>query len=159
MEYYTKYLPFRGNLENGSKFIDKSGAIQIFERAEYLNPSKGVLWMDQNMWPHYASECIGPVKLFLCSNEIKIGDILKCKTASGKWTDVEVGGEPNKFMNDPDYFKVIGEISSEAIWIAEGMKLTEDEVKIRDLNNEHGSASSVQRVVVFVKCPTCGRFQ
>jgi hypothetical protein len=50
-----------------------------------------------------------------------------------------------------NWFKVIGEISSEATWVTEGMEFNESEV-MEVYSREIG------RVEYQIKCPTCGRF-
>jgi len=69
----------------------------------------------------------GPYNLFLCSRDIQAGDEVQSKlgTLDGK---VEHKFQLEEALKEDVWFKVIGEISPEAIWVKEGDEFDEDEI-------------------------------
>lgn len=99
-----------------------------------------------------------PIKLFLCSRDIQVGDkvnnnniIKTIEQNKGSnpdeiklleddlthWFTFEQGG----LSTNKDTFKVIGEISPDAIWVKEGDEFDEDKLCVR-LTNMHGALNN-----------------
>lgn len=108
-KYFTKYLP----IENGFKRVVKNAqGIPIDHEQE--------------------------VKLFLCSKDIQIGD--KVQYPNGVVIDnLQIPQEDIdllKFLpNGP--FKVIGEVSKDAVWVTEGMEFDENEIDEASILNAY----------------------
>jgi hypothetical protein len=87
------------------------------------------------------------VKLFLCSRDIQVGDEVKILNES--WEGIYKAGMDTEYM-----FKVIGEVSPEAVWVKEGMEFEEDAVQQwwapEDANTDH--------YVMKIQCPNCKTF-
>lgn len=158
--YFTKYLPLDGEIKDGDLIRGDNG--EIF-------PAR---WIPKNTTQKY--------KLFLCSRDIQIGDVFR-STRTNPTKDlislqlpepVENGAFPLYcyYTNDGEYiqwvpynegYKIIGEISPEAIWVKEeGMDFDEDEIykamwspKFKTFGHSPG-----MEVRIKIKCPTCGSF-
>lgn len=139
MKFFAKYLPVEGEINIGD-YVQYEGF------THYV--SKAVL-------ESYPTE-VEKVKLFLCSRDIQVGD--EIYTDDPFWpqfTKLQYEQE-NKDMDEPrttECFKVIGEISPNAIWVKEG-----DEF---DYPNE----CTIPMVEMFqkqayclIKCPCCKQF-
>ena len=105
-KYFTKYLPVEGKIL-GCKRSECAGMCSAKE------PLK--------------SNCdnSGPHKLFLCSLEIQVGDLIG-SSKNGLFTATEHHVEKHKGA----YFKIIGEVSPAAVWVTEGMEFDEEQVRI-----------------------------
>lgn len=130
--YFAKYLPAKGEIKDGQLGISVNGA--LYTHHEHLGKEYGK-----------------PVKLFLCSRDIQVGDKVLCpmpyqndrleefiivERPAGYNLDMLVGiFSDGRQMTEPAYlnqstFKVIGEISPEATWVKEGDEFDEEEIGI-----------------------------
>lgn len=157
--YFTKYLPVEEETEEGDYYISHL----------HTTPEKmgGI-----NLW----SFPIQKVKLFLCSRDIQIGDkVRKQDSEEFEWTMMMDSCIPSDKV-----FKVLGEVSPQAIWVKEGDEFSEEEIGIQTFYtyDENGSGlrsglakvgesifvggrgviTSIDKVIVLIKCPTCGTF-
>lgn len=113
------------------------------------------------------------VKLFLCSRDIQAGDTF-FDNVGRKWENAEecyakVAREANEknFEYGKGSYKIIGEISPNAIWVKEGDEFDEEEInKMADLSSTfhdnfepwiEGRENLGYKCVVFIKGP-CGHF-
>jgi len=199
--YFAKYLPVEGEIKKGDKF--KRGEDDICTFLKWLQPledgrKKSLV---QNSWAGdkgihaYFGQDIKPVKLFLCSKDIRVGDevwspdsnrnmeldkfTLTAKAGDKSEASFAEGTNPKYNNGNPIYlsyltFKVIGEISTEAIWVTEGMEFDEDEVEIwwynilKDKFTPHKYEPSDEYTDLVdnpalekrprIKCPTCKMF-
>lgn len=83
----------------------------------------------------FASKTPTKLKLFLCSSDIQIGDKVKYKNIMPSIELLVVEGQPKDIfettlgeVEDRGGFKVIGEISPEALWVKEGDRFSEEEI-------------------------------
>lgn len=129
-KYFTKYLPVEGEIKEGDKTFECNG----------------------NLLPHTISkdELLFAIaqgdkkaKLFLCSRDIQVGNKVKVTKDSIHWfddvvtdivekgyfTDSQEGAGSGYFYTSNQIFKVIGEISPEAVWVKEGDEFDEDEIE------------------------------
>ncbi|HEY4062284.1 MAG TPA: hypothetical protein VGM30_10310 [Puia sp.] len=82
---------------------------------------------------------------------LSIGDHVAFETASGSWGRLKIGGEPEKFIKDPDYYLIVGELSPEADWVIDQQEFDDEEITIYD-NQIHDLS------MVHIKCPTCKHY-
>lgn len=181
--YFAKYLPVEGEIKMGDKIIH--GNVQLKEGWNWgyhdINNEEDVAHftkikelMENSKHPFPKQVMTKIVKLFLCSRDIQVGDVVHypgfdlpfkvCNKESDE--DIQWG-----FLKDvkEKHFKIIGEISPEAIWVKEGDEFDEDDFSIEFLrfecynyNGEHigkdcsckgGDMREVNRIKI--KCPTC----
>lgn len=145
MKYFTKYLPVEGKAKQGYHIDIRSQEI-IYYNGDYGETKP---------------EFLRPVKLFLCSKDIQVGDKVND-------IDVPVDSINNGFI----YFgalsirvpvekasKVIGEISPEAVWVKEGMEFDEEDVRWKYENFpslSHWMPNALKTVAI--KCSQCNTF-
>lgn len=132
MKKFAKYLPVKGEIKKGDYFYDGSenGVFQAQIDMEQKGGCK-------------------KVKLFLCSRDISIGDKVRRPSGFSERPDLEftvnsIGERDGKKLykeGDENYhtkgteentYKVIGEISPDAIWVTEGMEFEDDEINIEN---------------------------
>ena len=186
MKYFTKYLPVEGEIKEGDRVIHPDGEVRkCIEIIKKDIKENDLIVMTENSG-HYRDKC-KKVKLFLCSRDIKVGDKVKVDVLdNGKLNDftfknIDIDeGLPvwefegvGLFNYFPGYdeelppFKVIGEISPDAIWVKEGDEFDEEEIERLDRANgrkytkeQYESLVKLtghpkEPVFVQIKCPTC----
>jgi hypothetical protein len=142
MKYFAKYLPVEREIKEGYCIDTKNNKI-VYYNGDYGEKR-----------PDY----LKPTKLFLCSRDIQVGDKVWAEDTSkhnlklndfGIVLSLEFGGikvRPQTLSQEyirygkDEVIKVIGEISSKAIWVKENDEFDENEIKISD----------------YPKCPKCG---
>ncbi len=113
----------------------------------------------------------------LCSRDIQVGD--EIYNNGGKLEfPVQSEREKEVFTRNGSFFKVIGEISPNAIWVKEGDEFEESEIgywfsgmsnatPLSELSNNDKSQESKKLAIerfqnkfkpVYLKCPTCNHF-
>lgn len=141
-KYFTKYFPVEGEIKEGDRYFRDGSLVIIAARKsdiEYCNNNPS----------------IEKVKLFLCSRDIQVGDegvyyagvLLPDKIEQSV---LGLADRPNEF------YKAIGEVSPEAVWVTEGMEFDEEELyyeggfqgTIPDNYTEIGGK-------IEFRCPTC----
>jgi len=101
-KYFAKYLPVEG---------------EIKEDYMALNPSNNkIVRVNKACLKNLVTSEWKKVKLFLCSKDIQVEDYKE----PGKIYIFHDGSE--------EPFKVIGEISPDAVWVTEGMEFDDDEL-------------------------------
>lgn len=128
--YFAKYLPVEGEIKEGDWYIPKSSKLilqSLMTEVSYGVPIAGIIMNTTKQLSHtFHSEPLQKVKLFLCSRDIKVGDIVKDSLFNEHLvTDNYMG---NKHQWEGNWFKVIGEVSPEAKWVKEGDEFGEDEL-------------------------------
>lgn len=163
MKYFTKYIPVEGE-----RIIKKSNS--ILSRLYTLDPI--IQSMEKSSF-----------KLFLCSRDIQVGDKVRSFNYPDNEAEVEnlrvskksVGLEDHseiyhlvdlKYKEGDiqtsaisQFFKVIGEVSPEAIWIKEGMEF--DGIEVSLTQNQYipiGWHGDNNPKTVYIKCPQCNTF-
>lgn len=96
--------------------------------AKYLPEGKQYPCNCKIIYDKVYNNCCG-VKLFLCSRDIQVGDKITLDGIS--FTEFTRLKELSKVYAPKfdSYFKVIGEISPEAIWVKEGDEFEEEDIK------------------------------
>lgn len=122
--FFAKYIPVEGEIKPKDFYSQsyQEGQIGQANEGDYLDGA----YKDKQK-----------VKLFLCSRNIQVGDIIKWASPlekSGYATSIPIPNESElrlakSNMQEYRYFKVIGEISLSATWIKEGDKFAEDEMQ------------------------------
>lgn len=170
MKYFTKYLKVEGKATvNGCNQCEIGEVIKIREdNYRYLGNNE-----------------FEKVKLFLCTRDIQVGDEIVCDEDISKKAVVESltsSGLIRLRVNKEFYtevqnscFKVIGELSKDAIWITEGMEFEEEDIN-RQFYDDSGSSESCwfnynklhteedwaetpeDWKRIQIKCPTCKTF-
>ncbi len=162
-KYFAKYLPVEGEIKDDDHFEEED-----ITGKKYILKNLGPL----SLLPHDHLKRRQKVKLFLCSKDIEVGDIVKEQLLNGELEDFTI-----HTLNDIDLdkqFKVIGEITSDAIWVKEGDEFIAEGVEcevfpIHTHNfDEEGPNSTiiytdkegniVETPIFLIKCPTCKRF-
>jgi len=153
MKYFARFLPVLGEIKEGDKA---------------LNPSnKKVVKVNVACLKHLVDDKWKKVKLFLCSRDIQIGD--EYYNSIGYKVDHTWDEEAiQDFKDFPDnIFKVIGEISEDAIWVKEGDEFDEYKSLFRDEDgniwkDKYGAGKMGYPGELFeicrVRCPTCKQF-
>jgi len=137
-KYFTRHLPVEGEVQDGDWFFFEGRNLPL--RKDSKLEAECPLSTDDN--PKIK------VKLFLCSRDIQVGDkgynpnpyrnyeleeIIICETPEGYKLGFLTANYPDGHNKVPFYvpqpFKIIGEISPEAMWVKEGDEFDEDEVK------------------------------
>lgn len=141
--YFTKYFPTKGR-------INKEGTNVMFKI--------GGKWTEPCDFDSFIGPAIQEVAggvLFLCSKDIKVGDIVDELLNTGEYEKFEIH-TPND-VNLERQFKVIGEISPDALsFVKEGDEFEHDELFA---NGVGLNWSPIHTNYKFqVKCPTCGHF-
>ncbi len=117
--YFTKYLPVEGDVEFGDKYKLLGNRYDVFTSSEQ-NPGqgKGVLEKVKQ-------------QLFLCSEDIAIGDVAMEQLVNGTYDSFPID-TPNDIYADMiakhTQFKVIGPVSCSAGWVKEGDEFREDQI-------------------------------
>lgn len=128
--YFAKYLPAKGEIKDGQLGISVNGA--LYTHHEHLGKEYGK-----------------PVKLFLCSRDIQVGDRVINESIRSKFDEFTVVERPEGYnldfhigiytdgtlMKEPAYlgspFKIIGAISPDALgYVKEGDEFDEEEIGI-----------------------------
>lgn len=157
-KYFAKYLPEEGEI----KFKDLKFGLKVATPSEYgrgyianHNHTEDSVMVIYNMEEegYYKLSELKLLKLFLCSRDIQVGDKVR-HTVSGEevlWTDMDT-----EFRSVEMYFKVIGEISPDALsYVKEGDEFDEKDVKLVVFGTNAGPISSYYEI----KCPCCGDFK
>lgn len=126
MKYFAKYLPVEGKIKNGDRVIDYEIAPDMI--LDYIEGDKFMNDISEEVTlPKWKTRFnFQKVKLFLCSRDIQVVDEAWFKDLNGEYQK-ETCNYIENYTND--CFKVIGEISPEAIWVKEGNEFDEDEVQ------------------------------
>lgn len=119
MKYFTKYLPVERELKS-----------QIWQWYNNVNNTGWELISCSDM-DAIIAHGLEPqprfrrVKLFLCSRDIQVGDKVKSPVY-----EEDLVAKSHELLNGAYHncFKVIGEISLDAVWVTEGMEFEEDDV-------------------------------
>lgn len=155
--YFAKWLPVEGEAKEGEFcLIEDDDGVKIgYLPLQKKHQQEGTLKITK-------------VKLFLCSRDIQVGD----KVNEGVIVDsIEMGSGENHYPKElivwhvnkddnsikywlklKDCFKVIGEISSDAIWVKEGDEFEEEEIHRRFAPREWPTGT------VALRCSTCKTF-
>lgn len=159
--YFTKYLPVEGEMTCSGEC--KSQFKFAHKPAKECINCGGLLTQDN--------------KLFLCSRDIQVGDDIQHTSGENGVCD-EIIGDALHFSGDIEghyssinqWFKVIGKISPDAVWVTEGMEFDDDEIgffiaEIFDEESENDSIidyktwSKTEGIkYIGIKCPTCKQF-
>ncbi len=114
--YFTKYLPVEGDIKIGDTFFTRH-----FRLGECVSEEQSVGLKEKDA---------KLAKLFLCSRDIQVGD--KLTGWSNKTYHIAIEEDIELFKNagvTDDIFKVIGEISPDAIWVKEGDEFEEEDLQ------------------------------
>jgi len=109
-KYFAKYVPIEGKVKEGYH-LDKNKNEIIYYNGDYGDVKPSFLI---------------PVKLCICTREIKIGDM--AKDTKQPLTDfyvdekdiIRIKSGTDELYSQMDLYKVVGKISSEASWVKEG---------------------------------------
>lgn len=163
--YFAKYLPVEGEIKEGDYIDTLGGVIQKLHKGEIPFPFSK---------KH---------KLFLCSRDIQVGDKVERFESDSYWGEYHKGKEVREIKPTAkgsldngesllillggggevvgnwfymrEFFKVIGEISPEAIWVKEGDEFEDIEI------NKYAQVWDTRvgyREFVQIRCPTCKNF-
>lgn len=144
MKYFAKYLPVEGEIKEGDLIRNNLDGL-VGNTIRSLNAGE------------LKDKEYSKVKLFLCSREVsfdnyelpKLFDVHKLQKEYNKYSDdltFEQWFNTNiKWIQSIGAFKVIGEISKEAIWVIEDMEFYDEDIQLRGCLQD----------LVLIKCPTC----
>lgn len=160
--YFAKWIPVEGEIKEGDWFLWKdegTDSPHLFRCVgltgeDHLqvkwSKETGCYWRDtlnESGYGDWNKAFAKKVKLFLCSNDIQVGDkfrLISNQSKEFEASKVEIGSGESYFPKEMliyhkedqvQYwfhlnacFKVIGEISPEAIWVKEGDKFDSSEI-------------------------------
>lgn len=144
-KYFSKYLPVGGDIKEGDWCIAKQTVLSNNHSKHYIRET----YADLVQYSKARVETSGrydtiefqKVKFFLCSRDIQGGDeVSHCKSGEvaivGGLSDNDVILKDHHWphSNKEDWYKIIGEISPEAVWVEEAMQF--DEQQWRPYNKE-----------------------
>jgi hypothetical protein len=123
-KYFLKYLPVDGEIKNGELVYDTVNPdfrIELFE----CRIDGDILYDDRGFVRN--KEHCKPVRLFVCSYDLKIGDKV--------WNPADLYSDDGELrsleeLKELRVFKVIGEVSDDALWARERDEFDEDEIRI-----------------------------
>lgn len=138
--FFAKYLPIEGEIKKDDNALNPSNKKVVRVNAACLKNLVTSEWKK--------------VKLFLCSRDIQLED----------YKEIEKIYIFHDGSEQP--FKVVGEISSDVVWVTEGMEFDEDELGFKmeefilkpwsELDLEAGFKLLKDGTwKVGIKCPTC----
>ena len=128
--YFTKYFPVEGEIKDGDIGLDPFGLPYHCKDGKMLDSDESTYYLLTDYKDKFKK-----VKLFLCSKDIQAGD--KFDQLPGiNGVCYICKGNANRFLLDDEgkyraietCFKVIGEISPEAIWVKEEDEFGEDDI-------------------------------
>jgi|ERR1044072_1937926 hypothetical protein len=171
-KYFAKFLPIKGKIKEHTYAIldlgfNNSSIVRVMStKKHYSNVSA-----DGNSWDTMTGR-LTPVKLFLCSRDITFGrgiySLNELQTEFGSMSKDKTSGRINLFLaSDPDMkyvasplesqcIKVIGEISSNAVWVKDGNEFDREELFVQGHGVNWSTANTGLKFKV--KCPTCNTF-
>ena len=132
MKYFAKYFPVEGEIKKGEKVYwtdpDDGHSSGIYTVVE--TPTDDItLILSEYSEAEVLHHEIQPVKLFLCSRDIQVGDEITHLGGLKETINSEEYLQKCQILfKTGEAFKVIGEISPDAIWVKEG-----DEFDDKDL--------------------------
>lgn len=180
MKYFTKYLPVEGEIEEGDFLIEINTKVPLTYIKEDMFKNDGGNELILPNWKERFK--FQKQKLVLCSRDIQVGDSVFTDDPFWPQNITFTYEQVNKEMNEPDKsrtFKVIGEVSPNAIWVKEGMEFSDEDVRRKVLSFDHyeymyesytypidckidlcmkdKAHPDIDAGVIF-KCPTCSTF-
>ena len=123
-KFYAKYLPVDGEINVGDTFHSKWRSEHKFVHHVTVGSITDDLYISENGTPYSKSDATSKVKLFICSRDIQVG---------GEFYAIDMSkqiAKENYEKLDHD-FKVIGEVSPEAIWVKNGDEFDTEELSFR----------------------------
>lgn len=151
--YFAKYLPVEGEIKEGDRYRYKG------------YPMTPLIEGRGNRNVQMIGKPLEKVKLFLCSEDIQVGDNVIDPGTKNLSSETVLDKEDLEFLNSVRAFKVIGEISPEAVWVKEGDEFDRPDFEAiwRDeLGNLNFCAYDLkgaeQELIIRIKCPTCKTF-
>jgi hypothetical protein len=155
-KYFTKYIPVKGKIKEGDKFI--ADALSKDESPDICIAEPNVDLHLINNLKKYPK-----VELFLCSRDVSLHE--EC------WLDNEkvIPNQLHVDLRDKCY-KVIGSISSDAVWVNENDEFDEDEVTVQqvgpfhdmddvfNVDNKVWNHTKTYKYYIQIKCSTCKHF-
>lgn len=159
-KYFAEYIPVKGEIKEGDSVLMKTGHGEKVVICK--NKEQADLW--NSLTPKQ-----NVVKLCLCSRDIKIGDKIKDEN----FPEQDAFYMDGLFLSmlerrniKDQFYKVIGKISPDAIWVTRGMEFDEDNVCIMATDKHFGISNPIEvvkkedigEIWVEIKCPTCKTF-
>lgn len=169
MKYIVKLLPVEGEIfpYEPNKMIFYNGQARRMKNDGVL--IKPNYHGCKTRFEYYKYVNAKPAKFFLCSREVSMEDMVY--TTDEFWPNSKLIKADDLDLNAlAKAYKVIGEISPEAVWVKEGMEFEDDEVSLRFVDIETGKSEREYKAglkylskdkwkaIAFIKCPTCKYF-
>lgn len=153
--YFAKYLPVEGEIQEGGKYVYITNKVRVTKKSFPIPPNPDVK----------------PVKLFLCSRDIQVGDkaytgdpsMADLDTVYERAEDIPVGESglltSSSFIKEKIAYKVIGEISPKATWVKGGDEFEGEGIDfvIAVSDEEYDFPEILQKPFYMIKGP-CGHF-
>lgn len=144
--YFAKYLPVEGEIKQGDKLDSVNGELP------------GSLHL----------------RLFLCSRDIQVGNRNIFHIPSSTFNVIIANESVLPEKEDPNWIKIIGEISPNAKWVKEGDEFDETQLElslfdgqfwlkgydlVNKTNNQWYNPPLYCKAYVQIKCPCCETFK
>lgn len=148
MSYIAKYLPEDGNVKEAKMVFYKG---EVYEHVHLLNNKDPkeytfIRYEGQLSGYHEKWTALTIAKLYLCSNDIQLGNDVIGINMEGEFIKgelVNIGeffcrideNAPSDDMTEvKDTYKIIGEVSSKATWVKDGMLFEESDFRMLLIN-------------------------
>lgn len=130
MKYFAKYLPVEGKVTNDCVAIGESGVTYIIKSINKEDDNGGTARSIKG--EYLILNRLKLTKLFLCSRDIQVGDIVTNELGDTReWNKLDESFNDNRLR-----FKVIGEISPNAVWVKDGDEFDGEDVEEAILHSE-----------------------
>lgn len=162
--YFCKFLPVEGEIKEAERIYWKGKVYtHVPILSNFRDKTFGII-EGEKQGTHIPWDEGKPIKLFLCSRDIKVGDTIHDEDGGVYELNNSSYLEGYKNRNCTHMFKVIGEISPEAGWVKEGDEFDKDQIKLwtyaGEVRRPHPSMFDNwdgARIVVEILGP-CGHF-
>src|SRR4051812_38335154 len=127
MKYFCRHIPVEGDVKVGDTFTSTK---PNGDRYKASSIKDGYVYTSPLSFRFRIQDCTLN-KLFLCSRDIQVGDEVHHGAIEGATQivdDVEKFSKPHEITGQ--FFKIIGEISPDAIWVKDGDEFEENDVEI-----------------------------
>jgi len=170
MKAIAKYLPVEDNLKQGDICeINSSERKGLFKVVDIINTKKQILAtilplvkVERAETSKFRIQQLIKVKLFAVTQDIEVENrFVKYSLDFTKGLDTESFNE----LKEQGYYKILGEISSDATWVKEGDEIeyiyetTDGWIPTYSDPDNIGLAPSAEPTgIIKVKCPTCNTY-
>ena len=182
-KYFAKYLPVEGEIKEGDYWTKegRKSFSKIFDIDKKISSPLKEKYPGIKTKGDYLKVTGAKLgKLFLCSRDIQVGDeYYNEQFEFTKYPNKSIADSSTEMVGENGSYKVIGEISPDAIWVKEGDEFDEDELEPVLFYSKHPDESIYMDTIsnieewkklnpdnkknryipmIEIKCPTCKNY-